>query len=130
MKKVKLIIGLTFLSLFMFVFLVLTFFIIKENQIGMFHLEDYSQMTEEFSSDVYLGEVTNAFEAKKYAEEIWISKYGAKVKWKNRPYQIFYDEKNRAWLIQGSFWGNSFGGVPNVIIREFDGKVLAVWHDK
>lgn len=87
-------------------------------------------MTEEFSSDIYLGEVSNASEAKKYAEEIWISKYGAKVKWKNRPYQIFYDEKNRAWLIHGSFWGNSFGGVPNVIIREFDGKVLAVWHDK
>ena len=82
-----------------------------------------------FSSEDDVGSITDAADAIKKAEKIWIEAYGKQVK-KEKPYQVFYDENSGIWLVQGTLRANSVGGVANFLADGKTGKVLAVWHEK
>lgn len=105
----------------------------KVSKVGKFSVADYSNYIAKFSSSKVLGSIDNAGNAKKKAESLWLEIYGESVK-KEKPYQVFYDDVNEAWLVSGSLQQSLFcsvkGGVAYIIIRKSDGKVLAVWHDK
>lgn len=111
-----------------------TFIIIRNNHhdVKGFELNDYQYYLDNFSSKENVGSIIDTKDAMKKAEAVWISLYGIEVK-KEKPYQVFYDEYNDIWLVQGSFkslFGNSKGGVANILIENKDGQVLAVWHEK
>ena len=112
----------------------------KTPDVDYFHVEDYEYFVNQFPSDRVLGPIDSAEMAKEKAEFVWIEIYGYEVQDK-KPYKILYDKENRIWMVQGELNLNfltdnkeliipAFGGVPYIIIQEWDGKVLAVWHDK
>lgn len=105
----------------------------KPSQVENFNLEDYNSYINNFSSDKVLGSTYDAKDAKKKAELVWIELYGDNVK-KEKPYKVFYDTNNNAWLVMGSFHkgllNNKTGGIAYIIILKETGKVVAVWHDK
>lgn len=101
----------------------------NEHNIGNFSISQYEDRINNCSFNVSFGKINNAEEAKKHAETLWIKEYGVEVK-KKKPYVVFYDSNVKAWLVQGSLSHETDGGVPNIIINEVDGKVLALWHDK
>ena len=47
-----------------------------------------------------------------------------------KPYIVSYDKEHDAWYIEGTLPKYYVGGVPNIIIRGEDGRVLALWHTK
>lgn len=108
-------------------------------QVESFHLNDYQEYIESFSSQKVLGreeevgEIKNFKEAKKIAEKIWIEVYGEEVL-KKRPYKVFFDYEKEVWLVQGSIPSKRYevvnGGVPYFIVEKKTGKVLAIWYDK
>ena len=73
-----------------------------------------------------LGYIGNAEVAMKKAEELWVELYG-EIERERKPYIVAHDKKNGVWMVQGGFYGQ-LGGRPFVLLRESDGKVLAVWH--
>ena len=73
-----------------------------------------------------LGYIGNAKEAAKKAEDLWAELYG-EVERERKPYTVSHDKENGVWMVQGGFHG-LLGGRPFVLLRESDGKVLAVWH--
>ncbi|MDR0286375.1 MAG: YbbC/YhhH family protein [Clostridiales bacterium] len=84
----------------------------------------------DFSSDRVVGTTENVQQAKEKAESVWIEIYG-KEKKRNKPYEVFYDEYEEVWLVMGTLPPKySAGGVPYILIKKSDGKVLAVWHDR
>ena len=101
----------------------------KTSKVDNFSISDYGNYIEQFSSEKNVGETNNAKTAKKKAEEVWIELYGEKVK-SSKPYRTLYDETNEVWLVQGSLHENMIGGVPHILIRKSDGRILAVWHTK
>jgi len=128
------------ISVFLVVVGVIAFFILwnKEEDpvantaatVGSFSYDDYKdENLIQFPSDKILGAVPDAETAREQAESVWVEVYGEQVKF-DKPYQVFYDEKNCVWLVTGTLPDGYAGGVPYIIIRESDGKVLAVWHDK
>lgn len=98
-------------------------------QVGSFDVNDYSNYIERFPSEEILGAIMDGKTAKEKAESLLLEMYGKSVKSK-KPFGVAFDEKNRVWLVEGSLPENCDGGVPHILIRESDGKVLAVWHDK
>ena len=102
----------------------------KTNTVGEFSLSDYSYYIEKYPSDVYFGSVDSAKMAKEKAEMLWIEKYGDSIKKEKRPYMVMFDNQNQVWLVEGTLKKNWDGGVPHILIRKSDGKVLSVWHDK
>ena len=109
--------------------IVIAFLLNNVLKVEKFNVSEYSSFIEEFSSDMVLGEVSSPKVAKEKAEMVWIEIYGDDVK-KKKPYRVSYDESNKVWLVQGSLPIWMLGGFPNIIIRESDGKVLAVWRYK
>lgn len=97
--------------------------------IKAFDVSDYQYFIKNFPSEESLGSISDAKDAIIKAEAIWIKTYGERVK-KEKPYQIFYDQKNGIWLIQGTLQFNMMGGVANILIENSTGKVLAIWHEK
>ncbi|MDR0889999.1 MAG: YbbC/YhhH family protein [Oscillospiraceae bacterium] len=122
---IVLIIALVGGSIFMFVFRTIK----TTEAVGTFKLTDYSFYIENFPSEIVLGTIDSAQSAKEKAEEIWIEIYGDTAKNK-KPYIVSFDELNQVWMVQGTLPNNWVGGVPYIIFRKADGKVLAVWHDK
>lgn len=118
-----------FLILALIVFGVYMFFFQKNNTIETFKLEDYDYYIEKFPSEEILGPTNSIKDAKSKAESVWIEKYGEGTK-KKKPYSVFFDEETKVWLVQGSLPKNLVGGIPYILIRQSDGKVLAVWHTK
>lgn len=94
-----------------------------------FEFNDYQYYVDSFPSEENVGNIIDAKDAIKKAEKIWIKLYGESIK-KEKPYQVFYDEDNGIWLIQGTLRSNMKGGVANILIQNKTGKVLAVWHEK
>ena len=78
---------------------------------------------------IEVSSITDAADAVKKAETVWIETYGKQVK-KEKPYQVFYDENSGIWLVQGTLRANSVGGVANFLADGKTGKVLADWHEK
>lgn len=67
--------------------------------------------------------------AKKIAETVLMPIYGDSVNDK-KPFDIKFDEENKVWVVKGTLKANQIGGVPGIIIRKSNGKVVAVWHTK
>ena len=101
----------------------------KTPNVKGFEFNDYQYYVDSFPSDENVGNIVDAKDAIKKAEKIWIKLYGESIK-KEKPYQVFYDEDNGIWLIQGTLRSNMKGGVANILIQNKTGKVLAVWHEK
>ena len=79
-----------------------------------------------WGSERVLGYIGNAEAAMKKAEDLWAELYG-EVERERKPYIVAHDKVNGVWMVQGGFHGQ-LGGRPFVLLRESDGKVLAVWH--
>ena len=101
----------------------------KTPNVKEFEFNDYQYYVDSFPSEENVGNIIDAKDAIKKAEKIWIKLYGESIK-KEKPYQVFYDEDNGIWLIQGTLRSNMKGGVANILIQNKTGKVLAVWHEK
>lgn len=101
----------------------------KTPNVKGFEFNDYQYYVDSFPSEENVGNIVDAKDAIKKAEKIWIKLYGESIK-KEKPYQVFYDEDNGIWLIQGTLRSNMKGGVANILIQNKTGKVLAVWHEK
>lgn len=97
---------------------------------GEFSIEDYKQFIEEFSSDIALGSINSAKEAKRQAATIWSSLYGTSAKYIYQPYVVYFDSSNKIWLVKGSVLFRENGGAPYILFEQETGKVLAVWHEK
>jgi Na+-translocating ferredoxin:NAD+ oxidoreductase RnfG subunit len=101
----------------------------NNNKIGNFSLSDYQEQLSESPSDLVLGETLDSKSAKKKAEEVWVKTYGKSVKKESSPYEVYFDDTNNVWLVTGTLPKGWLGGVPYILIRKSDGKVLAMWHD-
>lgn len=85
--------------------------------------------------DVFFGETATPKAAAQNAEEIWSKVYGERCQ-EEKPYKIYYDDKNETWLVTGSFYsytkkynskGSVLGGLCYAIIDKVSGKLLAIW---
>ena len=101
----------------------------KTPDVKAFEIDDYSDIIKEFPSEESLGSISDAKELVKKTEALWIKQFGNRVK-KEKPYQVFYDEKSGTWLVRGSVKGTSDGGAANILVENDTGRVLALWHDK
>lgn len=96
----------------------------SDNTVGTFAMADYGkhgELNAEYAS--------TADSAKLIAEAVWNSIYG-KDSGISKPYKVSFDSVNKIWLVQGSHPGGQAGVLPNILIQQSDGKVLAVWYDK
>ena len=98
-------------------------------KVGTFDIATYSKYIDRFPSEKVLGPISDRKSAKENAESLFREIYGDSIKSK-KPYTVSFDDKSQVWLVQGSLSKNHDGGVPHILIRKSDGKVLAVWHDK
>ena len=98
-------------------------------EIKTFEVSEYQYYIDNFSSEDNLGFISDSKDLLKKVEAIWIKRYGKRIK-NQKPYQVFYDEANGIWLVQGTLRSNMMGGVANILVDNDTGKVLAVWHDK
>ena len=87
----------------------------------------YLQAIQDFPSDKYLGEILTAEQAKEKAINEWLDLFGNKI-YKEKPYQVFFDEENEVWLVKGTLEKGKVGGVAYILIQKYDGKILAIWH--
>lgn len=76
-----------------------------------------------------LDSVSDANDLVNQIESIWIGIYGDRIK-EQRPYQVFYDEKNAIWMVKGTLKENELGGVAYALIADGTWEVLAIWHDR
>lgn len=107
----------------------LLFYSQKEPRIENFDFSEYEWVIAQSPSDIVLGPIDNATEAKKKALAIWIEIYGEKVNNK-KPFIVSFDEQHGIWMVRGSLPPNYLGGVPYILIQKESGKVLAIWHGK
>jgi hypothetical protein len=98
--------------------------------VGAFSLQDFFSEIKAFPSQMVVGPVNNERDARNEAEAVWIEMYGDDIPKEKKPYKISYDAESGVWLASGSLPPGAVGGVPYILLRESDGKVLAVWHDK
>ena len=101
----------------------------KSPDIKTFEVNEYQYYIDNFSSEDNLGFISDSKDLLKKVEAIWIKRYGKRIK-NQKPYQVFYDEANGIWLVQGTLRSDMMGGVANILVDNDTGKVLAVWHDK
>ena len=101
----------------------------KTPEVQSFDASEYQCFVEDFPSEDNIGPISDSKDLLEKVEAIWIEKYGERVK-KQKPYHVFYDEKNGIWLVQGTLHFYEFGGVANILVENDTGKILAVWHEK
>lgn len=107
----------------------------KPELVQPFNIKTYEQEVEEFSSQKifgytrYMGNIKSYKMAKKYALEIWLELYGERVR-EMKPYKVYWDNENNAWLVTGTLKKNLLGGKPYIIFSENDGEIIAVWHTR
>ena len=94
-----------------------------------FETGGYLRYVEEFSSDEILDPVSDTNDLVDQIESIWIGIYGEQIT-EQRPYQVFYDEKNGIWMVKGTLKENILGGVAYALIADGTWEVLAIWHTR
>ena len=94
-----------------------------------FDLIDYQDYIDNFSSDKNIDIGNDIKIMLEKVENIWVQEYGDDVK-KQKPYEVFYDETSKVWLVRGTLPSDTVGGVANILVDNDTGKVLAIWHDK
>lgn len=106
-------------------------------QVGEFSLEECSFYLWDEPADYGFGEIASAKEARAAAEAVWVQVYGEDAAC-CKPYSVYYDGENTAWLVHGNhdllafYYGIyvRLGGEPYVILNQEDGQVLAAWHTR
>lgn len=73
----------------------------KSPDIKAFDVSEYQSYIDWFSGDDNLEPISDSKELLKKVEAIWVETYGENVK-KEKPYQVFYDEKSGVWLVTGT----------------------------
>ena len=108
----------------------------KTKAVGTFKLENYNDIVENYGNNFpsekfpdALGFIDSEKTAKEKSEIVWKEIYGESIM-ERKPYEVSFDDKNQVWLVQGTLPKNWLGGVPYILIKKSDGKVLAVWHTK
>lgn len=107
----------------------------KSEQVQQFDIKTYEQEIKDFSAKKKfgyircMGNIKSAATAKKYALKIWLEVYGERVQ-KMKPYNVYWDDENNAWLVTGTLRKNKLGGIPYVIFSKDDGEIIAVWHTR
>ncbi len=94
------------------------------NDVTAFSLDDFRDEMEFHSSDILLGEVSSAKDAKSMALKVLKDEYGLDI-YLRFPYRVYFDEQSKTWLVRGSFFFEESG--PCIMISQQDGRVLAVW---
>jgi len=94
-------------------------------------LSDYPYYIEFLNKDIpNKGYIPDAKTARNIARKIFIKKFGYIDTYiNNKPFTVEFDEKNDVWIVSGNMRKQQAGGVPFVILRKSDGKVIAIWHD-
>ena len=129
-KRIMIICGLLLIVVLVGGIIIYNYF--ETARVKPFNLKDqtyYLQAIQDFPSDKYLGEISNAEQAKEKAINEWLDLFGDKIN-NEKPYQVFFDEENDVWLVKGSLPKWRKGGVAYILIRKSDGKILAIWHDQ
>lgn len=94
-------------------------------------IEGYAEIGKYVESQLdYLGPVDTAEKAKREAEKEWFKVYGKEHIIDERPYTAYYDAENKVWYVYGYLPPKYLGGTAEILIRQEDGKVLALWHGK
>ena len=136
MKKIKI-----FLTIFTIMILIklILFGITVYNtyyKIGEFNLETYEEEFDELI-DISLEKIENSEDAKIKAKKVFLKKYDKKDVIKNEPFTVSYDDKNKVWLVEGTYEFECYlpnvgcsGGIMHILIQENNGVVLAIWYDK
>ena len=65
--------------------------------------------------------------ALKIAEAVLLSTYGDDVL-SEKPFIAAFDESKKAWIVTGSLPDGYVGGVPEIVIRKSDAKILKIHH--
>lgn len=110
---------------------VILFAVIQNRKVDVktFSLSDYQLYIDNSASKENVGPIHDKKDALEKAEDLFIKKYGTRVK-RQKPYQLFYDETTNVWLITGSLKSFVVGGTACVLIQADTGDVLAIWHGK
>lgn len=101
----------------------------KTPNVKAFELNEYQYYIDNFPSDENLGSIVSLNDLLRKVERIWIEKYGEGIK-KQKPYQVFYDEINDVWMVQGTLKNALNGGAAKILVDNSSGKILAIWHEK
>lgn len=101
----------------------------RKTDVKTFNLSDYQLYIDNSTSKENVGPIQDKKDALEKAENLFIEKYGIRVKLQ-RPYEVFYDEETNVWLIMGSLRRGWDGGTACVLIQADTGDVLAIWHGK
>lgn len=114
--------------------IVVTCTIIQKNKVDSFNLSDYKKYINSYyyNNNVIkfrLDPITSSENLKMQAEAIWIKSLGEEIVQNRKPFAVFYDSENDAWLVEGTLPPNYMGGGPHLIVLS-DGEVLAAWIDK
>lgn len=128
MKK-KMVFLIVIISLILIGVTIMIILLNNGHEIKEFTISDYQYYIDNYGTEKYLGSVVDYRDAEKKAESFWLELYGKDIKNK-RPYVTSFDSNNEIWLVSGSLPKNRLGGVPHILLRKSDGKVLAVWHEK
>lgn len=101
----------------------------KPSMLNEFCIDDYQEEIQTFYCDKITKPIKNEFDAEKIAEEIWLDYFGKKIL-QEKPFVVFYDNANHAWLVQSTLSEDLLGGSAYIIINGVTGEVLAVWREK
>ena len=113
----------------------------KYQQVEPFDSEGYQieieayerRIREGTAEEIYVGLIEDPRDARKKAEKALLPIYG-NIR-RQRPYRVYHDAANGVWMVEGVLRSplpflEVDGGVAVILLRESDGKVLAVWHGK
>jgi hypothetical protein len=92
----------------------------------------YDEILNDLRSERYIpisGVVPDEATAIKMAELIWNNMFSETILNK-KPFKVKYYKKEKIWLVEGTLDDNMVGGVPYILIRKSDGRVISVWHTK
>ena len=101
----------------------------KSPDINTFSVSEYQYYIDNFPSEENMGKISDSNDLLNKVEAFWINKYGERIK-SEKPFQVFYDEKNEIWFVRGTLRSGLLGGVANILVENSTGRVLAVWRDK
>lgn len=101
----------------------------EHSMLNEFCIDDYQEEIQIFHCDKTTEPVKNEFDAEKIAEEIWLDYSGQEIL-QEKPFVVFYDKANNAWLVQSTLPEDLLGGSAYIIIKGISGEILAVWREK
>ena len=97
-----------------------------------FKIGDYEETINnddfKYNGSIKSRSISNDNEAKEYAEALWLDVFDKSVK-NEKPYVVYRDGENEAWLVHGTLEKNTIGGTAWIIFKS-NGEILAVWHEK